>query len=79
VLITGVSTSGCIRATAVDACCHGFRSIVVADAVADRSPLPHVANLFDIEMKYGDVVGLAEVIAYLEAGPGGRAADPAAR
>jgi nicotinamidase-related amidase len=72
VLITGVSTSGCIRATAVDACCHGFRSIVVADAVADRSPLPHVANLFDIEMKYGDVVSLAEAIAYLE----GRTRNP---
>jgi nicotinamidase-related amidase len=66
VLIAGVSTSGCVRATAVDACCHGFRSIVVGDAVADRSPLPHVANLFDIEMKYGDVVGLAEAMEYLE-------------
>jgi len=72
VLIAGVSTSGCVRATAVDACSHGFRSIVVGDAVADRSPLPHVANLFDIEMKYGDVVGLAEAVGYLEScGPGG--------
>jgi maleamate amidohydrolase len=65
VLITGASTSGCVRATAVDACCHGFRTIVVADAVADRSPLPHVANLFDIDMKYGDVVSLEEATAHL--------------
>jgi maleamate amidohydrolase len=72
VLITGVSTSGCVRATAVDACSHGFRSIVIGDAVADRSPLPHVANLFDIDMKYGDVVGLAEAVAYLESGGDGQ-------
>ena len=66
VVIAGASTSGCIRATAVDACSSGFRTIVVREAVADRSPLPHVANLFDIEMKYGDVVGLAEALEYLE-------------
>lgn len=65
VLIAGASTSGCIRATAVDACSSGFRTIVVRDAVADRFPLPHVANLFDIDMKYGDVVGLDEALTYL--------------
>ena len=65
VLIAGASTSGCIRATAVDACSSGFRTIVVREAVADRSPLPHVANLFDIEMKYGDVVELADALAAL--------------
>jgi len=65
VLIAGASTSGCIRATAVDACSSGFRTIVVREAVADRSPLPHVANLFDIEMKYGDVVSLREALDYL--------------
>ena len=68
VLIAGASTSGCIRATAVDACSSGFRTIVVREAVADRSPLPHVANLFDIEMKYGDVVELADALAALGEG-----------
>ena len=65
VILAGASTSGCIRASAVDACSSGFRTIVVREAVADRSPLPHVANLFDIEMKYGDVVELAEALDYL--------------
>jgi nicotinamidase-related amidase len=67
VLLAGASTSGCIRASAVDACSSGFRTIVVREAVADRSPLPHVANLFDIEMKYGDVVALDEALDYLRA------------
>jgi maleamate amidohydrolase len=65
VLLAGASTSGCIRASAVDACSSGFRTIVVREAVADRSPLPHIANLFDIESKYGDVVELGEALAYL--------------
>ncbi len=66
IVLAGASTSGCIRASAVDACSSGFRTIVVREAVADRSPLPHIANLFDIEMKYGDVVALAEARSYLE-------------
>ena len=66
VVLAGASTSGCIRASAVDACSSGFRTVVVREAVADRSPLPHIANLFDIEMKYGDVVALAEARSYLE-------------
>jgi nicotinamidase-related amidase len=74
VLIAGASTSGCIRASAVDACSSGFRTIVVREAVADRSPLPHVANLFDIEMKYGDVVALAETLDYLRSLEGSGAA-----
>jgi maleamate amidohydrolase len=65
VLIAGASTSGCIRASAVDACSSGFRTAVVREAVADRSPLPHIANLFDIEMKYADVVELPAALAYL--------------
>jgi maleamate amidohydrolase len=65
VLLAGASTSGCIRASAVDACSSGFRTIVVRDAVGDRSPLPHIANLFDIESKYGDVTDLAETLDYL--------------
>ena len=70
VLLAGASTSGCIRASAVDACSSGFRTIVVREAVADRSPLPHIANLFDIESKYGDVVELAEALDYLRRSSG---------
>jgi len=65
VLLAGATTSGCIRASAVDCCSSGFRTIIVREAVGDRSPLPHVANLFDIEAKYGDVVSLAEATDYL--------------
>jgi maleamate amidohydrolase len=64
-LITGCTTSGCVRATAVDALQYGFRPIVVRDCVGDRAEAPHEANLFDIESKYGDVVGLDEALAYL--------------
>lgn len=62
VVITGVSTSGCVRATAVDALCHGFRPTVVADAVADRDPRPHEAALFDLGAKYADVQTCEEVL-----------------
>jgi nicotinamidase-related amidase len=64
-LICGVSTSGCIRATAVDACQNGFIPIVVREAVGDRHPDVHEANLFDIDAKYGDVVSMAEAERYL--------------
>ena len=63
VIIAGCSTSGCVRATAVDAVQHGFRSIVVRECVGDRHPAPHEANLFDIDSKYGDVVSKKEAIA----------------
>ena len=66
VLIAGVSTSGCVRATAVDACQHGFIPLVVRDAVGDRHPTPHEANLFDLQAKYAEVVGLQTVLTYLE-------------
>lgn len=59
VVITGFSTSGCIRATATDAMQSGFIPIVVADAVGDRLPGPHEANLFDIQAKIGEVVSSA--------------------
>jgi nicotinamidase-related amidase len=65
VLIAGVSTSGCIRATAVDCCQHGFIPWVVREAVGDRAPEPHEANLFDLQAKYAEVVGLAEAEAHL--------------
>ncbi|MDQ7734232.1 N-carbamoylsarcosine amidohydrolase [Halomonas sp. SpR1] len=64
-IITGCSTSGCIRATAVDGLQHGFRVMVVRDCVGDRHPAPHEANLFDIDSKYGDVIGLDETLGYL--------------
>ncbi len=62
---TGLSTSGCVRATCVDCCSHGFIPIVVRDAVGDRHPAPHEANLFDMDAKYGDVVSEAEAADYL--------------
>lgn len=64
-IITGVSTSGCVRATAVDAMQHGFRPIVPRECVADRNAAPHEANLFDINAKYGDVVGIDDVLSEL--------------
>ena len=71
-ILTGCSTSGCIRATAVDGVSHGYRVIVPEEAVSDRAEGPHYANLFDINAKYGDVVPLAEVLEYLRRLP----ADP---
>ncbi|WP_421761320.1 isochorismatase family protein [Devosia sp.] len=64
---TGVSTSGCVRATCVDCCSYGFIPIIVREAVGDRHPAPHEANLFDMDAKYGDVVSEAETLAYLNA------------
>ena len=61
VLIAGVTTSGCVRASALDALQHGFVSIVVEDAVGDRHAAPHQANLFDLESKYSDLITVAEV------------------
>lgn len=65
-IVTGCTTSGCVRATVMDALAHGFRPIVPLEAVGDRAQEPHEANLFDIGSKYGDVVPLGEVIEYLE-------------
>jgi nicotinamidase-related amidase len=64
-LIAGVSTSGCVRATAVDACQHGFIPLVVRDAVGDRHPAPHEANLFDLQAKYAEVISLDAAQKYL--------------
>ena len=65
-IIAGVSTSGCVRATAVDAIQHGFTPIVVRQAVGDRDPAPHEANLFDIQAKYGEVWDEPALIAHLK-------------
>jgi nicotinamidase-related amidase len=64
VVVTGCTTSGCVRATVVDALGHGFRPIVPREAVGDRADEPHDASLFDIDAKYGDVLPLEDVIAY---------------
>jgi maleamate amidohydrolase len=66
VIVTGASTSGCVRATAVDALQHGYRPVVPRDAVGDRNRSAHEANLYDIDAKYGDVVSLDEAVAHLE-------------
>jgi nicotinamidase-related amidase len=65
-IITGCTTSGCVRASAVDACQIGFRPIVVPEAVGDRSKLAHDQRLVDLNAKYGDVVSEAEVLTYLK-------------
>ena len=66
-VITGASTSGCIRATAVDGLQHGYRVVVPREAVGDRNPAAHEANLYDIDTKYGDVISLDETLALISA------------
>src|SRR5918992_4281395 len=65
-IVTGASTSGCVRATVVDAIQHGYRPIVPREAVGDRNPDAHAANLYDIDTKYGDVVSVDDLIAQME-------------
>lgn len=67
VLMAGVSTSGCVRASAVDCCQHGFIPLVVREAVGDRAAAPHEASLFDLQAKYAEVISLAEARGYLDA------------
>ena len=62
VLLTGVTTSGCVRATCVDSISSDFVTIVVSDAVGDRAPEPHEANLFDMSAKYADLMNTDEAI-----------------
>lgn len=64
VVLTGGSTSGCVRATVVDAISRGYRVIVPEECVADKHESPHFANLYDIAIKYGDVVPVADVVAH---------------
>ena len=66
VIVTGASTSGCVRATAVDALQYGYRPVVPREAVGDRNAAAHDAALYDIDLKYGDVVSLEECLADLE-------------
>ena len=74
-LIAGCTTSGCVRATAVDACQTGFRPMVVRETVGDRSVAAHDQSLFDLNAKYADVVSLEETLQYLAAGRDVRAAS----
>jgi nicotinamidase-related amidase len=64
-IITGCTTSGCVRATAVDAVQTGLRPMVVREAVGDRSAAAHAQSLFDLDAKYADVVSLEETLQYL--------------
>lgn len=65
VLVTGGSTSGCVRATAVDSLSHGYRTIVAEECVADKHESYHYANLTDLQLKYADVVSVSEVLDWL--------------
>jgi nicotinamidase-related amidase len=64
-IVAGCTTSGCVRATVVDACQHGFRAVVAEEAVGDRSRAAHAQSLFDIDAKYGDVRKVADILDYL--------------
>lgn len=72
VLVAGLTTSGCVRATALDAMQYGYIPIVVREAVGDRDPRPHEANLFDLQAKYADVLAEAEVLDWLATRPSRR-------
>ena len=66
VVVTGGSTSGCVRATVVDSLSRSYRSIVPEECVADKHESPHFANLYDMALKYADVVPVAEVLAFMK-------------
>jgi maleamate amidohydrolase len=72
-LVTGCTTSGCVRATVIDSMSWNFHTIVVSDGVGDRAMGPHEANLFDMGQKYADLMTAAEVIAHLDVHCGGSA------
>ena len=69
IVLCGATTSGCIRATAIDLLQYGFPTLVPRECVGDRAQAPHEANLFDIEAKYADVVSLEQALAYVESVP----------
>jgi len=70
VVLCGATTSGCVRATAIDLLQYGYPTIVPRECVADRAQAPHEANLFDINAKYADVVSVDDALEYLESVPG---------
>lgn len=65
VIVTGCTTSGCVRASVIDSMSHNFRTIVATDCVGDRALGPHDANLFDMGQKYADLMSCAEIIAHI--------------
>jgi maleamate amidohydrolase len=73
-IVMGTTTSGCVRATAVDGHSHGYPVFVVSDACFDRSPFFHDVSLYDLNAKYATVVTVAEVVDHLR----GKFASPAA-
>lgn len=78
IVVAGESTSGCVRATVVDAKANRYRVLVPEECVFDRHEAPHAINLFDLDQKYADVVPLAEVLAYLASRARLDGAEPAA-
>jgi nicotinamidase-related amidase len=74
VILCGATTSGCVRATAIDLLQYGFPTLVPRECVGDRAQAPHEANLFDIQAKYADVVPLEEALAYVDSVPSAVAA-----
>jgi len=64
-LLTGVTTSGCVRASCIDSISHGFITLVISDAVGDRADGPHQANLYDMSAKYADLLSTDQALAYL--------------
>ena len=66
VVLSGATTSGCVRATAIDLLQYGWPTLVPRECVGDRAQAPHEANLFDIQAKYADVVSLEDALTYVE-------------
>jgi maleamate amidohydrolase len=75
VVLCGATTSGCVRASAVDSVQSGFTTLVARECVGDRAPGPHEANLFDIDAKYGDVISLEDALGYVASVPGAPASE----
>lgn len=67
IVVAGCTTSGCVRASVIDAMSSNFRTIAASDAIGDRALGPHQANLFDIGQKYADLMMVAEIVAALSA------------
>jgi maleamate amidohydrolase len=66
VLMAGCATSGCVKATVIDACQNGYRPMIAREAVADRSPPAHAQSLWDMDVIYGDVVPVEDIVSYLQ-------------
>lgn len=73
IVVTGLTTSGCVRASAVDALQNDYQVVIAEEAVGDRNPEAHSANLFDLNAKYADVLPVAQVLSQLTALCGGKA------